>query len=152
MKSVLFVCTANMCRSPMAQGLLLAQLGEKREGWRIESAGVAALEGSAASQKTLQILAEHGIDLSFHKARQITQNLVKESALILVMERRHKQMLQAQFPDFAGKIYLLSEMVDEENEIDDPVGGSLEDYRKTAWHIESYLKRGLPRIEQLAQG
>lgn len=151
MKSVLFVCTANMCRSPMAQGLFLAQLGEKHNDWRIESAGVAAMEGTPASQKTLQILSEKGIDLYFHKARQIDRYLMEQFALILVMEQHHKQILQSQYPDFAAKVYLLSEMSGERHEIDDPVGGTLEDYRRTAFQIETILKSGFPRIEQLAK-
>lgn len=151
MKSVLFVCTANMCRSPMAQGLFQAQLGNL-DGWRVESAGVAALDGSPASQKTLQILAERGIDLSFHRARQIDPPLMEQFALILVMEQRHKSILQSQFPQFASKVFLLSEMVGEEWEVDDPGGGTLEDYRYTAFQIERVLREGIARIEQLAQG
>lgn len=149
MKSVLFVCTANMCRSPMAQGLFQAQLS-KLDGWRVESAGVAALDGTPASQKTLQILEERGIDLSFHKARQVDSHLMEQFALILVMENRHKIILQSQFPQFASKVYLLSEMVGEEWEVDDPVGGTFEDYRNTAFQIEKVLKEGMTRIERLA--
>lgn len=151
MKSVLFVCTANMCRSPMAQGLFLAQLGEKHRDWRIESAGVAAMEGTPASQKALQILSEKGIDLSLHKARQIDRYLMEQFALILVMEQRHKQILQSQYPDFSDKVYLLSEMNGQKHEIDDPVGGTLEDYRRTAFQIEIILKSGFARIEKLAK-
>lgn len=151
MKSVLFVCTANMCRSPMAQGLFLAQLGEEHQDWCIESAGVAAMEGASASQKALQILLEKGIDLSFHEARQIDRYLMEQFALILVMEQRHKHILQSQYPDFATKVYLLSEMNGQKHEIDDPVGGTLEDYRRTAFQIEAILKNGFPRIEQLAK-
>ena len=134
----------------MAQGLLLAQLGEKHDGWRIESAGVAAMEGTPASQKTLQILSEKGIDLSFHKARQINRYLMEQFALILVMERRHKHILQTQYPDFAAKIYLLSEMIGKDHEIDDPGGGTYEDYQRTAFEIEGILSHGLVKIEQLA--
>lgn len=135
----------------MAQGLFLAQLGGKHKDWRIESAGVAAIEGTPASQKALQILSEKGIDLSFHKARQIDRYLMEQFALILVMEQRHKQMLQSQYPDFAAKVYLLSEMNGQKYEIDDPAGGTLEDYRQTAFQIETILKNGFPRIEQLAK-
>jgi len=151
MKSVLFVCTGNVCRSPMAQGLFLAQLGEDQNEWRIESAGVAAVEGAPASQNTVSLLKERGIDLSTHRARQIDRSLIQQFALILVMEQRHKQILQAQYPDYAEKVYLLSEMIGEVKEIDDPGGGPLEDYRKTALEIETILKKGWPRIIQLAK-
>ncbi len=151
MKSVLFICTANMCRSPMAQGLFQAYLGEKRDGWRVESAGVAAWEGSSATQKTLQILAERGIDLSHHTARQIDRHLLEQFALVLVMEHQHKQHLQTQFPDYADKVFLISEMTGEQYEIDDPAGGTLDDYRRTALEIEKIIHQGFDRIEQLAE-
>ncbi len=152
MKSVLFVCTANMCRSPMAEGLLKAQLRERLDGWRIESAGVAAYDGSPASQKTVQLLAEKGIDLSHHRARQLDRYLMEQFALVLVMEHRHKAILQSQYPEVASKVFLLSEMIGDQSEIDDPVGGTLEDYRETALQIEMILQKGFDRIEQLAQG
>lgn len=151
MKSVLFVCTANVCRSPMAQGLFLAALGENVDHWRVESAGVAAVEGAPASQKTLELLAERGIDLSSHKSRPVDRYLMEQFNLILVMEHRHKQILQSQFPQFASKVYLLSEMVGEQREIDDPGGGTMEDYRRTAQILESIFQEGYSRIEQLAQ-
>ncbi|MCS7248497.1 MAG: low molecular weight protein arginine phosphatase [Anaerolineales bacterium] len=151
MKSVLFVCTANVCRSPMAQGLFLAALGENVDHWRVESAGVAAVEGAPASQKTLELLAERGIDLSSHKSRPVDRYLMEQFNLILVMEHRHKQILQSQFPQFASKVYLLSEMVGEQREIDDPGGGTMEDYRRTAQILESIFREGYSRIEQLAQ-
>jgi protein-tyrosine-phosphatase len=152
MKSVLFVCTANMCRSPLAQGLFQAALAANAQDWRVESAGIDAIEGSPASQKTLHILGERGIDLSAHRARQIDRSLMEQFDLILVMEHRHKAILQSRFPQFAAKVFLLSEMVGDENEIADPVGGSLEDYRAVANQIESIFQRGFQRIAQLAQG
>ncbi|GAB4472632.1 MAG: low molecular weight protein arginine phosphatase [Anaerolineales bacterium] len=149
MKAVLFVCTANMCRSPMAQGLFQAQLGVNLDGWRVESAGIAAVEGVPASQKTLQVLSERGIDLSVHRSQQIDRYLMEQFDLILVMEHRHKHVLQSQYPQFASKVYLLSEMVGEETEIDDPVGGTLEDYRSIATQIERILQQGFSKIEAL---
>lgn len=151
MKSVLFVCTANMCRSPMAEGLFQAQLGDHRDGWRVESAGVAVNEGTSASQKTLQVLAQRGIDLSSHRSRQIDRYLMEQFSLILVMEHRHKQILQSQFPEFASKVYLLSEMIGEEREIDDPGGGTLEDYQRTAQELEHIFREGYSKIEKLAE-
>ncbi|MCX8062241.1 MAG: low molecular weight protein arginine phosphatase [Anaerolineales bacterium] len=151
MKSVLFVCTANMCRSPMAQGLFQAHIKEQRDGWRIESAGVAAIESTPASQKTLQVLAERGIDLSSHRSRQIDRSLMEQFALILVMEYRHKQVLQSLYPQFASKVYLVSEMIGESKEIDDPGGGTIEDYQRTAQELETIFWKGYSKIAELAE-
>ncbi len=152
MKSVLFVCTANMCRSPMAEGLFRALVGADSNSWRVESAGVAAFEGASATQKAIQTLAEKGIDITQHRSRPIDRALMQEFRLILVMEHRHKQLLQAEFPQYAGRVYLLSEMIGRDEEISDPAGGTLDEYRQTAAEIEKILHSGYQRIEKLAQG
>ncbi len=77
---------------------------------------------------------------------------MEQFALVLVMEHRHKAILQSQYPEVASKVFLLSEMIGDQSEIDDPVGGTLEDYRETALQIEMILQKGFDRIEQLAQG
>lgn len=150
MKSVLFVCTANMCRSPLAEGLFLRHLGDHKDGWRVESAGTWATPGMAASQKSIQVLKEKGVDLGFHRTRAVDEGMMREFSLILVMEQGHKEALQVEFPKYRHKVYLLSEMIGEDFEIDDPVGGDIEDYRCAAEDIERILVEGFGTIERLA--
>jgi protein-tyrosine-phosphatase len=152
MKSVLFVCTANMCRSPLAEGLFLKKLGEEKDGWRVESAGTWAAEGTPASQKSLQVLRERGVDLSYHRAKVVNRELIREFALILVMEEGQKEALRVEFPEYKDRVYLLSEMIGEHYEIDDPVGRDLEDYQMTADEIEVILDKGFETISRLAEG
>jgi len=148
--SVLFVCAANVCRSPMAEGLLhLLTAGE--DDWRIGSAGVWALTGASASSLTIQLLSERQLDLSAHRARQVDQELLREYGVILVMEKNQREALRLAFPEFAGRIFLLSELVGEQFEIADPVGGGRAEFEATFHEIEDILKRGLPLLRKLAR-
>ena len=150
MHSVLFVCAANICRSPMAMGLLQWKVNHDKENWLIKSAGVWALENQTAARHTQKLLSERGVDLSNHHSRLVNFDLVEDFNLILVMERNQKEALKTAFPNQASKIYLLSEMVSESFEIVDPVGGSLVDFRVTAQEIEDILNEGFNNISRLS--
>lgn len=153
MPELLFLCTANICRSPMAEGLALAHLvAAGYPDWTVASAGTWGMEGSQASEYSLRLLAERGIDLSGHRARAVTDEMLARASLVLVMTGDHKEAVLADFPDHADKVYLLSEMVGESFDIADPIGGSIEDYRETFEEIDDLLTRGLPRIVELMGG
>jgi protein-tyrosine-phosphatase len=151
MNKILFVCSANMCRSPMAERLfegLLEQI-EPSEDWLVTSAGIWAFDGSRASAGAVKALQRKGIDLSNHRAQGISPDLILDNDLILVMEQNHKEALQAAFPKFAGKVYLLSEMIGMSHDIRDPIGGAAADYEDTAAELEQLLSAAYPRIQAL---
>lgn len=151
MNHVLFVCSANMCRSPMAEVLfknLLSQCGADAD-WDISSAGVWAWDGNRASDGAVKAMQRKGIDLSRHRSRIISKEMILENDLILVMEKNHKEALQASFPKFAGKIFLLSEMVGMRHDILDPIGGTAADYDDTADELEKLLSDAFNRIQSL---
>ena len=150
--SVLFVCTANLVRSPMAAALFSHILEEEgsREDWRIESAGTWARPGLKSPVEILKIMAERQIDLSEHRSRIVSAEMLREFALILVMEPGHKEAMRAEFPEAAGRIFLLAEMVGKHSTVEDPVGGTSADYMYTAAELEQLLVRGKGRIETLA--
>ncbi len=152
MRSVLFVCTANICRSPLAMGLFHAQVMPAACDWQVASAGVFAAPGYPAAQNTLVLLKQKGIDLSGHRSVQITLEMMQSYNLILTMERGQKEGIQIAFPDHAQKVYLMSEMVGEYWEIGDPVGGALIEFEETAREIEQILITGYDRICRLAAG
>ncbi len=152
MKSVLFVCTANMCRSPMAEALfgkLISERGETAE-WRIESAGVGAIEGQLATGNTQLVAAERGMDLSEHRSKPATRATLEPFPLVLVMDEGHRRRLREAAPELAGRVYLLSEMVGQRTDIWDPVGTEIENYRTMADQIDGILRTGFVKIRELA--
>jgi protein-tyrosine-phosphatase len=151
MYSVLFVCTANVCRSPMAEGLLLELVGSEIDGWKIGSAGTWTSKGMPAVVNTLKLLAERGIDLTGHRSCQVDQELLSGYQLILTMEQGHKEAIQIEFPQFARRVFLLSEMVGSKFDIEDPMGRSEKEFEVTANEISSILVRGMEKIKVLAQ-
>ena len=151
-RSVLFVCTANICRSPMAMGLMQSKVSQSALDWRVESAGVWADEGYPAAMNTLRVLGSRGIDIRAHRSRPITPEMVLDFDLILVMERNHREALRAAFPGRAKHFFLLSEMVDRQDDIVDPIGGLIADFEDTAQEIEEILDQGFDRILSLTEG
>ncbi len=153
MYSILFVCTANICRSPMASGLFKHKIASLPDAdqWKIDSAGTWASEGSPASARSQSLLKDRGIDLEGHLSKSVTSKLLSSFNLILTMERGHKEALQAEFPDLKKRIFLMSEMIDQRFEIRDPYNGTLDDYKQTMQEINHILELGFEKIRTLAQ-
>ena len=151
---VLIVCTGNLCRSPMAEGLLRARLArdEARRDWRVGSAGVWTVDGRPASVNGVREMAQRGIDLSGHLSRSVTRELMDEADLVLAMTRGHAEALTAAFPEHGSKVYLLSEMVGGTYDIEDPYGGTRLEYAQTARQLERLIEDGYERIVALVEG
>lgn len=150
MYSVLFVCAANICRSPLAMGLLRS-LTAGEPGWRIESAGVWASAGHPAASYSRQVLVDFQVNLDQHESRPVTPDLLASTQLILTMEKNQKEALQIAFPQFAERIYLVSELIGRSEDIPDPIGGSLADFQQTRQELYEILSQGMRRLRELAQ-
>ena len=150
MNSILFICSANICRSPMAMGLLRSMVEDSSDQWKIESSGVWDMGDKPAALNTQLVLQERGIDLNDHASRTITGTMLSEFNLVLVMEDNHKEVLKLAFPEYTDRIYMLSEMVGEFFDIVDPIGRSLVDFEETALEMERILTEGFEKISILA--
>ena len=145
-RTILFVCTGNTCRSPMAAGLATRLLAERfdcdpgqlpRLGQEVLSAGVFAAGGTPASSRAVEAAAGRGADIEKHRSRRLTNELINAADLILCMTRQHVEDVTAAVPDAAGKTSLL----DVAGDIADPIGGDADTYERTAGRIEKSLRR-----------
>ena len=151
---VLFVCTGNSCRSPMAEGLLKDLL--QKEGVAdvvVESAGTAAPVGMSPTDNALIVMAEKGIDMTSHRARRLSRDMVDEADLILVMEDAHKRFIEKLFSPPEGKVFMLKAFGrnEEGGEVQDPIGGDLDFYRHSREVLKYEIGRILPDIVALSQ-
>lgn len=116
-RHIIVVCVGNICRSPMAEAVLRNALSGQEE-IIVESAGLGALVGHPASDYAVELMDERGIDISSHRAKQLTPELVSKADLILVMESGHRRVIDENDVTARGKVYRLGEWQDKD--IDDP--------------------------------
>ncbi len=148
-KNILFICTGNTCRSPMAEGLLKKWAVEKGLSLNVRSAGLAAFAGVPATAEAMEAALEKGIDLSGHQSRPLGKAEAVESDMILTMTQRHKEMILKKLPDLAGKVFLFSEFAGMgQEDVEDPIGQPLEAYRRVLGQMETYLLKSAGRFGQ----
>lgn len=149
-QQLLFVCTGNVCRSPMAEYLLRGRLGSL-PGWTVASAGLHAGPGMPASRFAVDVVRERGIDMRGHRSRELDREQVDASALIVVMTAAHSDLIRALYPDAAERVFLLRSFdpAARHEDVEDPIGGSLEQYRRIRDQIEAALPELIAFAERL---
>jgi len=133
----------------MAAGIfkeLLKTKSDNWQKWKVDSAGTWTSRGNPAAQKAIDAMAERGIDIHDHASRPITHIPLSRYRLILTMEAGQKEAIQIEFPSVASRTYLLSEMIGETRNIADPIGGTIQDFVKTADDLEHLLDAGFTKI------
>ena len=127
-KNILIVCVGNICRSPMAEAFFRSQLLQVKPEIQISSAGIQAVINRPAVFEVHNLMQKQGIDISNHRARQLTEEIVLDSNLILVMEKFHKKEIEIAFPFSYGKVFLLGKWSG--FEIPDPYEQSFEAFEE----------------------
>lgn len=130
---IVTVCTANICRSPMAAALLqhaLAAQPEPLSSLEVISAGVAARDGEPVSENSVLALKKVGIDIASHRAQPLTQQMLNDALLVLCMTESHRAMIQVQADPAPKNLLLFRQFMpgDDDREIGDPFGGPLKIY------------------------
>lgn len=147
---ILFLCTGNTCRSPLAEYMLRGMLADRGiTGVEVGSAGIGAVDGSPASEGSYLIGLEQGLDLTPHRARQLTPALARDADLLLAMGRSHRA--RAIELGAGDRVHLLGEYVGRSGgaaEVPDPFGGELEDYRDTRRQLEAMLSELINRLPE----
>lgn len=140
---ILFVCTGNTCRSPMAAALMRKKIQDKFrsefEGTTlpivVASAGVSAFGGDPASHGALEAIRGYGCSLDEHQSSQLNSRLVEQADLILAMGQRHRSVIVSQWPEMASKVHLIAA---DGSEISDPFGGPLDVYQRCAEQLHRH--------------
>jgi len=155
MPHILIVCTANICRSPVAEALIRQQLSERgltpESGWTVASAGTWAVLSRPPAKFSQQLAAERGLKISDRLSMMVDAEMIADADLILCMEKGHKEALQAEFPGDAGKVHLLSELIDRNYSISDPYGQNIDAYRIMMGEFDNILEEGVDKLVELAQ-
>jgi tRNA threonylcarbamoyl adenosine modification protein (Sua5/YciO/YrdC/YwlC family) len=151
---ILFVCTGNTCRSPLAEGICRKLLAERaacdpyelgQHGWHVVSGGLAAIAGGRPTAEAVEVAAQRRVNLNDHISQPLSYQLVAQADYIFAMTQQHRDAITMQWPEVADRVELLAA---DGTDIPDPIGAGIDHYRQCADAIEKHLRHRLPQLEQ----
>jgi len=155
--NILFVCTANICRSAMSAAILRKRVMDNglQSSILVDSAGTEALIESPSEETTVDVCRNHGIDIAAHRGQQITNVMVRDASIILCMAEPHRRIIRGIFPQWERKILLLKEFGMAESprnpSVEDPTGRAKKKYEKCFIELEAEITRIFPILRELVQ-
>lgn len=154
--NLLVICTGNICRSPMGEGLLRDRLDKAAPGrFVVRSAGTISQDGLRASLSAVEVMKERGVDISTHRSRPVDEDLMEWADVVLTMTSDHLGDLHDRFPESTDKIFMFSSYPNGDLEgaadIPDPMGSGIETYREVGTRIEQEVERMLPHLLALVR-
>ncbi len=155
-QNVLFVCHANVCRSPMAEYIFNDMIARapvlSETGVKASSVGILKNNNRPASDQAIMVMQERGLGhMSRHKSREIDAQIIQNADLILTMDEEEKAEISARFPETAKLTFMLSEFAGDGGEIGDPTGGSTETFNHCAGIIEGHLRNIIIELKKNLQ-
>lgn len=139
---ILVICTGNICRSPIAEGLLKARL----PGKQIWSAGTMAMIGHGADPYSVEVSAEHGLDIAAHRAQQLTLPMLQNADLVLTLDGSHSAWINGRYPQFRGKVHKLGKWRKDED-VPDPYRQPREDFVAAYRQMEAQVGDWLAKLK-----
>jgi protein-tyrosine-phosphatase len=143
--NILFICAGNTCRSPMAAAIFAFVANETGRKASSDSAGLSASPGQKAAENAVAVVREfYDADLSDHRSKPLTKDLVKKADLILCMTKGQQEAVQKRFP--GANVDTIGHWASQDRDVDDPYGGDLTVYRYCARQIENLLRSGIRNL------
>lgn len=151
-KHILFVCTGNTCRSPMAAAIFnhFAEQAKQLDLFAV-SAGMATESGLPVSPEAKDVLTELGINLEDHRSRQLDEKMIKNAYIVLTMTTTQRDLLHIYYPKTADKVFTLYEFIDEEGDITDPFGRDIDIYRDAAKKLVNAMPKVIQKLTEQSQ-